>query len=46
MALNSKAGATVGTHTRIQTADERIPKGTGYITEYAYDGFYRELRNK
>lgn len=32
--LNGKVAAVVGTHTHVQTADERIlPDGTGYITD-------------
>ena len=32
--LDGKVNAVVGTHTHIQTADERIlPKGTAYITD-------------
>ena len=32
--LDGKVSAVLGTHTHIQTADERIlPKGTGYITD-------------
>ncbi|WP_165469633.1 YmdB family metallophosphoesterase, partial [Escherichia coli] len=39
--LDGRASAVVGTHTHIQTADERIlPKGTGYITDVGMTGFY------
>jgi metallophosphoesterase (TIGR00282 family) len=32
--LDGKVSAVIGTHTHVQTADERIlPKGTGYITD-------------
>lgn len=32
--LDGKASAVIGTHTHVQTADERIlPRGTGYITD-------------
>lgn len=41
--LDGRVSAVVGTHTHVQTADERIlPKGTGYISDLgmvgAYDG--------
>jgi len=37
--LNGKATAVVGTHTHIQTADERIlPGGTAYITDVGMSG--------
>lgn len=37
--LDGKVGAVVGTHTHIQTADERIlPKGTAYITDAGMTG--------
>lgn len=37
--LDGKISAVVGTHTHIQTADERIlPKGTGYITDLGCSG--------
>ncbi|MGE5529239.1 MAG: TIGR00282 family metallophosphoesterase [Patescibacteria group bacterium] len=36
---DGKASAVVGTHTHIQTADERIlPQGTGYITDVGMSG--------
>ncbi|MCX6150145.1 MAG: TIGR00282 family metallophosphoesterase [Ignavibacteriales bacterium] len=39
--LDGKISAFVGTHTHIQTADERIlPKGTGYITDVGMTGPY------
>ncbi|AWE63384.1 ymdB-like family protein [Staphylococcus aureus] len=41
MQWDGRASAVVGTHTHIQTADERIlPKGTGYITDVGMTGFY------
>lgn len=41
--LDGRVSALVGTHTHVQTADQRIfPKGTGYVTDVgmvgAYDG--------
>jgi metallophosphoesterase (TIGR00282 family) len=37
--LDGKVSAVVGTHTHVQTADERIlPKGTGYITDVGMTG--------
>jgi metallophosphoesterase (TIGR00282 family) len=37
--LDGKVAAVVGTHTHVQTADERIlPKGTGYITDVGMTG--------
>jgi len=37
--LNGKVAAVVGTHTHVQTADERVlPKGTGYITDLGMTG--------
>lgn len=39
--VDGKVSAVVGTHTHIQTADERIlPKGTGYITDVGMTGSY------
>ncbi len=39
--LDGKISVLVGTHTHIQTADERIfPKGTGYITDSGMTGPY------
>jgi metallophosphoesterase (TIGR00282 family) len=37
--VDGRAGAVVGTHTHVQTADERIlPKGTAYITDVGMTG--------
>lgn len=37
--LDGKATAVVGTHTHVQTADERVlPKGTAYITDVGMSG--------
>jgi metallophosphoesterase (TIGR00282 family) len=37
--LDGKATAMVGTHTHVQTADERIlPKGTAYLTDVGMTG--------
>ena len=37
--LDSRVSAVYGTHTHVQTADERInPKGTGYITDIGMTG--------
>lgn len=37
--LDGRVSAVIGTHTHIQTADERIlPKGTGYITDVGMTG--------
>ena len=37
--LDGKVTALVGTHTHVQTADERIlPKGTGYLTDVGMTG--------
>ncbi|EKU50508.1 TIGR00282 family metallophosphoesterase [Staphylococcus massiliensis] len=39
--LDGRVSAMVGTHTHIQTADERIlPQGTGYITDVGMTGYY------
>ena len=39
--LDGKISALVGTHTHIQTSDERIlPNGTGYITDVGMTGPY------
>ena len=36
--LDGKVTAVVGTHTHVQTADERIlPKGTAYLTDVGHD---------
>src|SRR3989449_5721110 len=37
--LDGRVSAVVGTHTHVQTADERIfPKGTGYVTDAGMTG--------
>lgn len=37
--LDGKVSAVIGTHTHVQTADERIlPKGTGFITDVGMTG--------
>ena len=37
--LDGKASAVLGTHTHVQTADERVlPNGTGYITDVGMTG--------
>jgi len=37
--LDGRVSAVIGTHTHVQTADERIlPKGTGYITDAGMTG--------
>ncbi|MEI7812705.1 MAG: TIGR00282 family metallophosphoesterase [Ignavibacteria bacterium] len=42
--LDGKISALVGTHTHVQTADERIlPKGTGYITDVGMTGPYDSI---
>lgn len=39
--LDGRVSAVVGTHTHVQTADERIlPKGTGYLTDVGMTGPY------
>ena len=39
--LDNRVSAVVGTHTHIQTSDERIlPGGTGYITYVGMTGYY------
>ena len=39
--LDCRVSAVVGTHTHIQTSDNRIlPSGTGYITDVGMTGFY------
>ena len=39
--LDNRVSAVVGTHTHIQTSDERIlPGGTGYITDVCMTGYY------
>ena len=42
--LDGKISALVGTHTHIQTSDERIfPNGTGYITDVGMTGPYESV---
>ncbi len=42
--LDGRISALVGTHTHIQTADERIfPKGMGYITDVGMTGPYESV---
>lgn len=42
--LDGKVSAVFGTHTHVQTADERIlPKGTGYITDIGMTGPYNSI---
>lgn len=42
--LDGKVSAIVGTHTHVQTADERIfPNGTGYITDVGMTGPYESI---
>jgi 2',3'-cyclic-nucleotide 2'-phosphodiesterase len=37
--LDGRVTAVIGTHTHVQTADERIlPKGTGYLTDVGMTG--------
>jgi hypothetical protein len=37
--LDGKVSAVIGTHTHVQTADERVlPKGTAYITDVGMTG--------
>lgn len=39
--LDARVSAVVGTHTHIQTSDERVlPNGTGYITDVGMTGYY------
>jgi metallophosphoesterase (TIGR00282 family) len=39
--LDGRVSAVVGTHTHVQTADERIlPKGTGYLSDIGMTGSY------
>ena len=39
--VDGKVSAVIGTHTHVQTADERIlPRGTGYITDAGMTGPY------
>ena len=42
--LDGRASAVYGTHTHIQTADERVlPKGTAYITDLGMTGPYESV---
>jgi len=42
--LDGKISALVGTHTHVQTADERIlPKGSGYITDVGMTGPFESV---
>ncbi len=42
--LDGKISCLVGTHTHVQTADERIfPKGTGYITDAGMTGSFNSV---
>ncbi|MBO1911676.1 YmdB family metallophosphoesterase, partial [Microvirga sp. 3-52] len=42
--LDGRASAVVGTHTHVQTADDRIlPKGTAYLTDAGMTGPYDEI---
>ena len=42
--LDGRVTAVLGTHTHVQTADERIlPKGTGYITDVGMTGPYDSI---
>lgn len=36
--LSGRAAAVIGTHTHVQTADERVVKGTAYITDVGMTG--------
>jgi calcineurin-like phosphoesterase len=39
--LDGRVSAVVGTHTHVQTADERIlPQGTAYLTDLGMTGSY------
>ncbi|MBM3790401.1 MAG: YmdB family metallophosphoesterase, partial [Acidobacteria bacterium] len=39
--VDGRVSAVVGTHTHVQTADERVlPKGTAYITDLGMTGPY------
>jgi hypothetical protein len=39
--LDGRASAVLGTHTHVQTADERIlPQGTAYLTDLGMTGSY------
>lgn len=42
--LDGKVSAVVGTHTHVQTADERVlPKGTAFITDLGMTGSYNSM---
>jgi calcineurin-like phosphoesterase len=42
--LDGRVSGVVGTHTHVQTADERIlPKGTGFITDLGMTGAYNSM---
>lgn len=42
--LDGQVSAVLGTHTHVQTADEKIlPKGTGYITDVGMTGAYNSV---
>lgn len=42
--LDGRASAVIGTHTHVQTSDERIlPKGTAYITDAGMVGAYNSV---
>ncbi|MGB9840747.1 TIGR00282 family metallophosphoesterase [Thermovenabulum sp.] len=42
--LDGKVSAVIGTHTHVQTADERIlPRGTAYITDVGMTGAYNSI---
>ncbi len=42
--LDGRVSAVWGTHTHVQTADERVlPKGTGYITDLGMTGAYESV---
>jgi metallophosphoesterase (TIGR00282 family) len=42
--LDGRVSAVFGTHTHVQTADERIlPKGTGFLTDLGMTGPYRSV---
>ncbi len=42
--LDGRVGAVVGTHTHVQTADEKIlPRGTGFLTDVGMTGPYDSI---
>ncbi len=42
--LDGRVGAVIGTHSHVQTADERIlPQGTAYITDAGMTGLYDSI---